>query len=114
MYKYIQSRFYRAPEILLELDYSFPIDMWSLGCILVEMHTGEPIFAGRSEADQMSKIHEVFGLPPREMIENSTKAKKFFNVTRLKTENVYTLRKSRNFAVRDLDHILGYEQLFKT
>jgi dual specificity tyrosine-phosphorylation-regulated kinase 1 len=31
MYKYIQSRFYRAPEVVLELPYSHPIDMWSLG-----------------------------------------------------------------------------------
>jgi dual specificity tyrosine-phosphorylation-regulated kinase 1 len=41
MYKYIQSRFYRSPEVLLELEYGHPIDMWSLGCILVEMHTGK-------------------------------------------------------------------------
>lgn len=35
MYKYIQSRFYRAPEVLLGLPYTTAIDMWSLGCILV-------------------------------------------------------------------------------
>ncbi|RYG51546.1 hypothetical protein EON66_10650, partial [archaeon] len=52
-YKYIQSRFYRCPEVILELPYSQPIDIWSLGCILVEMHTGIPLFAGRDETDQM-------------------------------------------------------------
>ena len=41
MYSYIQSRFYRSPEVMLGLPYGVPIDMWSLGCILVEMHTGE-------------------------------------------------------------------------
>ena len=40
MYKYIQSRYYRAPEVILELPYSTPIDCWSLGCILYELHFG--------------------------------------------------------------------------
>jgi dual specificity tyrosine-phosphorylation-regulated kinase 1 len=78
MYKYIQSRFYRSPEVLLELEYSHGIDMWSLGCILVEMHTGEPIFSGQNEFDQMYKICQVLGLPPSHLIEASPKWKKFF------------------------------------
>lgn len=69
MYKYIQSRYYRSPEILLGLPYSYPIDMWSLGifcvcilvkhvgCILVELHTGDPIFSGKNEPDQLVYIY---------------------------------------------------------
>uniref|UniRef100_A0A094ZXI6 Dual specificity tyrosine-phosphorylation-regulated kinase 4 n=1 Tax=Schistosoma haematobium TaxID=6185 RepID=A0A094ZXI6_SCHHA len=38
-YTYIQSRFYRAPEIILGISYGPPIDMWSLGCILPELYT---------------------------------------------------------------------------
>ena len=49
IYQYIQSRFYRSPEVLLGRQYDLAIDMWSLGCILVEMHTGEPLFAGSNE-----------------------------------------------------------------
>lgn len=49
VYQYIQSRFYRSPDVLLSLDYTMAIDMWSLGCILVELHTGEPLFAGQHE-----------------------------------------------------------------
>ena len=49
IYQYIQSRFYRSPEVLLGIPYDMAIDVWSLGCILVEMHTGEPIFAGSNE-----------------------------------------------------------------
>eukprot|EP01116_Phalansterium_solitarium_P022665 TRINITY_DN7572_c0_g1_i1.p1 TRINITY_DN7572_c0_g1~~TRINITY_DN7572_c0_g1_i1.p1 ORF type:complete len:562 (+),score=170.73 TRINITY_DN7572_c0_g1_i1:85-1770(+) len=78
MYKYIQSRFYRSPEVILELEYTHAIDMWSLGCMLVELHTGEPLFTGQSELDQMNKICAVFGLPPSHLIERSPKAKKFF------------------------------------
>lgn len=53
LYKYIQSRYYRSPEVILGLPYSYPIDMWSLGCILVEMHIGDPLFNGKNEADQL-------------------------------------------------------------
>lgn len=49
IYQYIQSRFYRSPEVLLGIAYDLAIDMWSLGCILVEMHTGEPLFSGTNE-----------------------------------------------------------------
>ena len=59
MYSYIQSRFYRSPEVILGLPYSVAIDMWSLGCILVEMHTGEPLFSGTDQFDQMQKIVQV-------------------------------------------------------
>ncbi len=59
MYSYIQSRFYRSPEVLLGLPYSVAIDTWSLGCILVEMHTGEPLFSGQDQIDQMQKIVKV-------------------------------------------------------
>jgi dual specificity tyrosine-phosphorylation-regulated kinase 1 len=59
MYPYIQSRFYRSPEVLLGLPYTVDIDMWSLGCILLEMHTGEPLFSGSDQFDQMQKIVKV-------------------------------------------------------
>ncbi len=59
MYSYIQSRFYRSPEVMLGLPYSVAIDMWSLGCVLVEMHTGEPLFSGTDQFDQMQKIVAV-------------------------------------------------------
>lgn len=48
---------FSAPEVLLNLDYGLSIDMWSLGCILVEMHTGEPLFSGSNEV--RSLINEI-------------------------------------------------------
>jgi len=70
MYTYIQSRFYRSPEILLGLAYDQKIDMWSLGCVLVEMHTGEPLFGGADQADQMCRIVDVLGMPPAALLES--------------------------------------------
>ena len=40
VYTYIQSRFYRAPEIMFAIPYTTAIDMWSFGCILAELYTG--------------------------------------------------------------------------
>lgn len=48
-----------SPEMLLAKDYSFPIDMWSLGCILAELHTGSPLFDGDNWNDQFGCIMEV-------------------------------------------------------
>ncbi|XP_064651559.1 dual specificity tyrosine-phosphorylation-regulated kinase 1A-like isoform X2 [Lineus longissimus] len=79
IYQYIQSRFYRSPEVLLGIPYDLAIDMWSLGCILVEMHTGEPLFAGSNEFDQMMKIVEVLGMPPSHILDLAPKARKYFD-----------------------------------
>lgn len=51
IYTYIQSRFYRAPEIILGIPYTMAIDMWSFGCIVAELYTGYPIFPGENEVD---------------------------------------------------------------
>ncbi|KAE9414164.1 hypothetical protein Angca_005269 [Angiostrongylus cantonensis] len=93
IYQYIQSRFYRSPEVLLGIAYDTKIDMWSLGCILVEMHTGEPLFAGSSEVDQMMKIVEVLGMPPKELLDIGPKTHKYFEKTE---EGVYYCKKTRD------------------
>ena len=68
IYTYIQSRFYRAPEIMLGVPYTTAIDIWSLGCILAELYTGFPIFPGESEPEQMDLIMEVNGLPSAKLL----------------------------------------------
>jgi len=78
-YTYIQSRFYRAPEIMLGLKYSPAIDMWSLGCILYELYVGFPIFAGEDEKEQIKCIMEVKGVPPRSLIVVASRRKVFFD-----------------------------------
>ncbi|KAL3315928.1 Dual specificity tyrosine-phosphorylation-regulated kinase 1A [Cichlidogyrus casuarinus] len=77
-FQYIQSRFYRSPEVIFGLEYGFAIDTWSLGCILVELHIGDPLFPGENELDQLLKIIEVLGMPPASMIEASPKRDLFF------------------------------------
>jgi dual specificity tyrosine-phosphorylation-regulated kinase 2/3/4 len=79
IYTYIQSRFYRAPEVILGSKYGLPIDMWSLGCILAELLTGYPLFPGEDEGDQLACIIEVCGMPPQKLLDSSKRARNFIS-----------------------------------
>lgn len=52
----VNTRQYRAPEVILEVGWSFPSDLWSAGCIIAELYTGDLFFATvrRSEEEMMS------------------------------------------------------------
>eukprot|EP01065_Artemidia_motanka_P052300 TRINITY_DN940_c1_g1_i1.p1 TRINITY_DN940_c1_g1~~TRINITY_DN940_c1_g1_i1.p1 ORF type:complete len:583 (+),score=147.40 TRINITY_DN940_c1_g1_i1:85-1833(+) len=78
LYTYMQSRFYRAPEVILGIPYGMPIDMWSFGCIMCELATGYPIFPGENEQEQLLCIMEIMGPPPPEMVQRSSRKKQFF------------------------------------
>ena len=80
VYTYIQSRFYRAPEVILGAKYGTPIDMWSLGCILAELATGNPLLPGEDESDQLACIIELLGMPPQTLLDKSKRAKNFFSL----------------------------------
>ncbi|XP_074125319.1 dual specificity tyrosine-phosphorylation-regulated kinase 4 isoform X2 [Sminthopsis crassicaudata] len=79
VYTYIQSRFYRSPEVILGQPYDTAIDMWSLGCILAELYTGYPLFAGENEVEQLACIMEVLGLPPLYLIQTASRRQTFFD-----------------------------------
>ncbi|KAJ3339013.1 Dual specificity tyrosine-phosphorylation-regulated kinase 1A [Gonapodya sp. JEL0774] len=68
---YIQSRFYRAPEVMLGYYYTSAVDMWSLGCVLVELVTGQPLFASQSELDQLHQFQAVLAPIPSHIFENA-------------------------------------------
>ncbi|GLI61096.1 hypothetical protein VaNZ11_003376, partial [Volvox africanus] len=79
IYTYIQSRFYRSPEVILGAPYGVEIDMWSLGCILAELYTGYPLFPGEDEVEQLACIMEVSGSPPKELLDAASRRKLFFD-----------------------------------
>lgn len=50
---YVVTRWYRAPELILSREYSYNIDVWSVGCILAEMLIGKVVFPGQDIKDQV-------------------------------------------------------------
>lgn len=79
VYTYIQSRFYRSPEVILGMVYNQRIDVWSLGCIVAELITGHPLFMGENEQEQIACIMEIFGVPEKSMIAQCSRRKLFFD-----------------------------------
>ncbi|KAJ1550781.1 dual specificity protein kinase yak1 [Nowakowskiella sp. JEL0078] len=79
VYTYIQSRFYRSPEVLLGLPYTSSIDMWSVGAIAAELFLGLPLFPGSSEYNQIMRIVETIGMLPQYMLEKGKSSTQFFN-----------------------------------
>jgi serine/threonine protein kinase len=64
----VVTLWYRAPEILLgSIEYSTPIDIWSIGCIFVELVTKQALFTGDSEIDQLYRIFRILGTPNEEV-----------------------------------------------
>ena len=54
--------------MILGLSYDRKIDVWSMGCIIAELHLGFPLFGGEDEHEQMCLLIEVLGLPPKDII----------------------------------------------
>ena len=106
VYTYIQSRFYRSPEVILGLPYSLPIDMWSFGSILAELYTGYPLFPGENEVEQLACIMEIFGVPPRSLVEQSSRRKLFFDSQGHPRIVPNSRGKKRRPATKDLAEVL--------
>uniref|UniRef100_A0A8C1HX66 mitogen-activated protein kinase n=1 Tax=Cyprinus carpio carpio TaxID=630221 RepID=A0A8C1HX66_CYPCA len=66
---YVVSRWYRAPEVILNwMHYSQTVDIWSVGCIMAEMLLGRPLFKGNDYLDQLREIMKITGTPAPDFI----------------------------------------------
>lgn len=55
----VSTRHYRAPEIILNLGWSYPCDIWSIGCILVEFFTGDALFQTHDNLEHLAMMESV-------------------------------------------------------
>ena len=59
---YVATRWYRAPELLVgDTKYGPPVDVWAIGCVLAELISGQALWPGRSDVDQLYLIRKTLG-----------------------------------------------------
>ncbi|XP_057434654.1 serine/threonine-protein kinase AFC3 isoform X2 [Lotus japonicus] len=102
----VSTRHYRAPEIILGLGWSYPCDLWSIGCILIELCTGEALFQTHENLEHLAMMERVLGPLPEHMVRRSNRgAEKYFKRgSRLKWPEGAVSRESIN-AVKRLGHL---------
>jgi len=112
---YIQSRSYRAPEVVLGLPYDGKIDVWSLGCVIAEMYTGQVTFQNDSVVSMLSRIEAICGAFPRYMVETGRQSGQFFTPSGLlyekidvDDENENRMSQSGTMSEDDSSHVQDY------
>jgi dual-specificity kinase len=104
----VSTRHYRAPEIILNLGWSFPCDIWSIGCILVEFFTGDALFQTHDNLEHLAMMEAVIGSKiDTKLVKQTTQggrngsqnqAAKYFNRNKLDYPNEETTRASRKYV----------------
>lgn len=118
VYSYIQSRFYRSPEVLLGHAYTTAIDMWSLGCVAAELFLGLPLFPGASEYDLMQRMVETLGCqPPDNILRHAKQTSRFFKrkpaTKGAEEDSVYTFLTSAEFEEHEKAKPAAGKRYFK-
>ena len=73
----VSTRHYRAPEVILELGWSNPCDVWSIGCILFELYVGYTLFQTHDNREHLAMMERILGSIPSSMA-RKTKTKYFY------------------------------------
>lgn len=76
---YLVSRFYRAPEVIMGMEFDDAIDMWSIGCTLYELYTGRILFNGANNNSMLRVIQECRGKLPNRLVKKSQLAGNYFD-----------------------------------
>jgi len=110
----VSTRHYRAPEIILQLGWSFPCDIWSIGCIIVEFFTGDALFQTHDNLEHLAMMEAVCNakIEPKMIRQvvangrnnNSNSAAKFFLKNKLDYPNNETSKASRKY-VKAMKHL---------
>ncbi|XP_054821128.1 serine/threonine-protein kinase AFC2-like isoform X2 [Prosopis cineraria] len=114
----VSTRHYRAPEVILGLGWSFPCDIWSVGCILVELCSGEALFQTHENLEHLAMMERVLGPMPMHVLKRADRhAEKFVRRSRLNwpegaasresIKAVLKLPRLPNLVMQHVDHSAG-------
>ncbi|KAH1202049.1 Serine/threonine-protein kinase AFC2 [Glycine max] len=114
----VSTRHYRAPEVILGLGWSYPCDIWSVGCILVELCTGGALFQTHENLEHLAMMERVLGPLPQPMLKRVDRhAEKYVRRGRLDWPEGATSRESikavmklprlQNLVMQHVDHSAG-------
>merc|ERR1711871_1366984 len=94
----VQTRQYRAPEVLLEYGWSFPADLWSIGCMLLELYTSDLLFPVHHTDEHLCLVQHICGQIPTKM---APKDSPYFTADKqLKDPNCFPPTKARHVRHR--------------
>ncbi|KAK3785605.1 hypothetical protein RRG08_012706 [Elysia crispata] len=103
---YVATRWYRAPEIMLNwMHYNQTVDIWSVGCIMAEMLMGRPLFPGSDHIDQLTRILSLVGMPSEQMMKQiiSDDARSYIrSLPKMKKKDFHSVFSGRNPLAIDL------------
>ncbi|CED82568.1 cmgc clk protein kinase [Phaffia rhodozyma] len=105
----VSTRHYRAPEIILGLGWSYPCDMFSIGCILVEFCTGEALFQTHGNLEHLAMMEIVIGKMSPDFLKKAIRSKpEFFVKNRLDYPNSSTDQSSKTFikGMKSIERII--------
>ncbi|VAI59053.1 unnamed protein product [Triticum turgidum subsp. durum] len=115
----VSTRHYRAPEVILGLGWNYPCDLWSVGCILVELCSGEALFQTHENLEHLAMMEKVLGPLPKHMIARADRrAEKYFRrglrldwpegaASRESMKAVWKLPRLQNLVMQHVDHSAG-------
>ncbi|XP_071478198.1 dual specificity protein kinase CLK2-like [Diadema antillarum] len=75
----VSTRHYRALEVILELGWSQPCDVWSIGCIMFELYTGYTLFQTHDNREHLAMMERILGSMPAWMVKRTRKSKYFYH-----------------------------------
>ncbi|WVZ73588.1 hypothetical protein U9M48_021876 [Paspalum notatum var. saurae] len=97
----VSTRHYRAPEVILGLGWSYPCDIWSVGCILVELCTGEALFQTHENLEHLAMMERAFGPLPYHMLRRADRpSEKYIRKGRLNWPEGCTSRESMKAVMK--------------
>ncbi|GJQ99758.1 serine/threonine-protein kinase AFC1 [Tanacetum coccineum] len=115
----VSTRHYRAPEVILGLGWNYPCDLWSVGCILVELCSGEALFQTHENLEHLAMMERVLGPLPQHMIMRADRrSEKYFRrgarldwpegaTSRESMKAVWKLPRLQNLVMQHVDHSAG-------